>query len=67
MISTKTLIMVSLLGVMVASGCAVSQSYKEEELGLRKVCLAAEFASNTGNFPVDNERQTQARHEYLEV
>lgn len=42
MISTKTLIMVSLLGVMVASGCAVSQSYKEEELGLRKVDLYSE-------------------------
>ncbi len=42
MISTKTLIMVSLLGVMVASGCAVSQSYNEEELGLRKVDLYSE-------------------------
>ena len=42
MISTKTLIMVSLLGIMVASGCAVSESYKEEELGLRKVDLYSE-------------------------
>lgn len=42
MISTKTLIMGSLLGVMVASGCAVSESYKEEELGLRKVDLYSE-------------------------
>ncbi|NCB82441.1 MAG: nitrate reductase cytochrome c-type subunit [Epsilonproteobacteria bacterium] len=40
--SRKTLILVSLLGVLVASGCAVSQSYKEEELGLRKVDLYSE-------------------------
>lgn len=42
MMSRKTLILVSLLGVLVASGCAVSQSYKEEELGLRKVDLYSE-------------------------
>ena len=42
MMSRKTLIMVSLLGIVVASGCAVSQSYTEEELGLRKVDLYSE-------------------------
>jgi cytochrome c-type protein NapB len=42
MMSRKTLILASLLGILVASGCAVSQSYKEEELGLRKVDLYSE-------------------------
>lgn len=42
MISTKTLLLASLIGIVVASGCAVSQSYKEEELGLRKVDLYSE-------------------------
>ena len=42
MISTKTLIMGSLLSIVVATGCAVSQSYNEEELGLRKVDLYSE-------------------------
>ncbi|KFL34918.1 nitrate reductase [Sulfurospirillum sp. SCADC] len=40
--NTKTLIMGSLLGMMIATGCAVSQSYNEEELGLRKVDLYSE-------------------------
>ncbi len=42
MINRKTLLLASLLGIVVASGCAVSQSYKEEELGLRKVDLYSE-------------------------
>lgn len=42
MISTKTLILASLLSVVVATGCAVSQTYTEEELGLRKVDLYSE-------------------------
>lgn len=42
MMSTKTLIIVSLLGVMIASGCAVSEAYNEEELGLRKADLYSE-------------------------
>ena len=42
MMSTKTLVLASLLGIVIASGCAVSQSYKEEELGLRKVDLYSE-------------------------
>ena len=42
MMKTKTLILASLIGIVVASGCAVSQSYKEEELGLRKVDLYSE-------------------------
>ncbi len=42
MMKMKTLVLTSLLGVLVASGCAVSQSYKEEELGLRKTDLYSE-------------------------
>jgi len=42
MISTKTLIMGSLFSMIVATGCAVTQSYNEEELGLRKVDLYSE-------------------------
>ena len=42
MISTKTLIMGSLFSIIVATGCAVTQSYNEEELGLRKVDLYSE-------------------------
>ena len=42
MINTKTLIMGSLLSIVVATGCAVTQSYNEEELGLRKVDLYSE-------------------------
>ena len=38
----KTLVLTSLLGVLVATGCAVSQNYKEEELGLRKTDLYTE-------------------------
>ena len=42
MTSIKTLIMGSLLSIVVATGCAVSQSYNEEDLGLRKVDLYSE-------------------------
>ncbi len=42
MMSTKTIIAASLVSIVIASGCAVSQSYKEEELGLRKVDLYSE-------------------------
>lgn len=42
MMKTRTVIVASLLGIVVASGCAVSQSYTEEELGLRKVDLYSE-------------------------
>ncbi|ARU48039.1 nitrate reductase cytochrome c-type subunit [Sulfurospirillum diekertiae] len=42
MTSIKTLIMGSLISIIVASGCAVSQSYNEEDLGLRKVDLYSE-------------------------
>jgi len=42
MINTKTLIMGSLLSLIVITGCAVSQTYTEEELGLRKADLYSE-------------------------
>ncbi len=42
MIKIQTLVLTSLLGVLVATGCAVSESYKEEELGLRKTDLYSE-------------------------
>ncbi len=42
MMKIKTIVWTSLIGIVIASGCAVSQSYKEEELGLRKVDLYSE-------------------------
>lgn len=42
MVSTKTLIAASLLSVFIATGCAVSSTYTEEELGLRKTDLYTE-------------------------
>ena len=42
MVSTKMLITASLLGVFIATGCAVSSAYTEEELGLRKTDLYTE-------------------------
>lgn len=42
MVSIKTLIAASLLSVFIATGCAVSSSYTEEELGLRKTDLYSE-------------------------
>ena len=42
MVSTKTIIAASLLSVFIATGCAVANSYTEEELGLRKTDLYTE-------------------------
>lgn len=42
MMTKKTLLTLSVLGIMIASGCAVSQSYTEEELGLRKTDIYTE-------------------------
>jgi len=47
MMNTKTIVLASLIGIVIASGCAVSQSYKEEELGLRKVDLYSEKGVNS--------------------
>ncbi len=42
MVSTKTIVIASLLSIFIATGCAVSSSYTEEELGLRKTDLYSE-------------------------
>ena len=42
MVSIKTIIAASLLSVFIATGCAVSSSYNEEELGLRKTEIYGE-------------------------
>jgi len=42
MMTKKMLITLSLFGIIVATGCAVSQSYTEEELGLRKTDIYTE-------------------------
>ncbi|MDD3462320.1 MAG: nitrate reductase cytochrome c-type subunit [Sulfurospirillaceae bacterium] len=42
MVSTKTLIAAAVLSAFVATGCAVSNTMSEEELGLRKVNLYSE-------------------------
>ena len=42
MMTKKTLLALSMLGIIIASGCAVSQTYTEEQLGLRKTDLYSE-------------------------
>ncbi|KHG33135.1 MAG: nitrate reductase cytochrome c-type subunit [Epsilonproteobacteria bacterium] len=50
MITQKKVIALLVAGIVIGSGCAVSQTYSEEELGLRKVDLYSEknvVADNT--------------------
>lgn len=42
MIKTKTWVLLSIMGALIATGCAVSKTYTEEELGLRKVDIYGE-------------------------